>query len=104
MKPDSPGPCSPAMDVISPTGPGSAYNSGNIFLSSFPYDDTCDLSSDLTLMPQFFTAESPASSLSTPTTQTSFEDFHSSASSSHSYTPTTLLADSDEAGDSAVKN
>jgi hypothetical protein len=76
MKVESPGPSSPAIS--------EAYNT-NAFLTSLPYDDSCDL--NLTLMPQYF-AESPASSLSTPTTQTSFEDF--SSSSSHSYTPVQL--------------
>jgi hypothetical protein len=90
MKVESPGPSSPQTEVTA----GSAYNP-SAFLTSFPYDDTCDLTQDLTLMPQYL-AESPASSLSTPTTQTSFEDFHSSSSSSSAstvYTPASLLAD-----------
>src|ERR1700694_371059 len=78
MKIESPGPSSPANDDI--TSAVATYN--NTFFTSLAYDATCDLNSDLTLMPQYF-AESPASSLSTPTTQTSFEDFQSSSSSTY---------------------
>jgi hypothetical protein len=87
MKIESPGPSSPQNDDITTAGP--TFN--NAFLYSL-YDDPCDLNSDLTLMPQYFSAESPASSLSTPTTQTSFEDFQSSQSSASS-NPASLLTD-----------
>jgi hypothetical protein len=94
MKAESPGPSAPAMVFISPSSPPPTTlfdrNNCDLFLS-FVHDST-DNTLDLTLMPQFFTADSPTSSLSTPTTQTSFEDSQSSASSSFSYTNTPSLS------------
>jgi hypothetical protein len=79
MKAESPGSSAPATFIFStPT----RFLDRDSFLASFVNDNTAtDLSSDLTFMPQYYTADSPTSSLSSPTTQFSFEDAQSSASS-----------------------
>jgi hypothetical protein len=48
------------------------------------HDFNPDLTLDLTPMPTYFSADSPTSALTTPTTQASFDDFRSSISSSRS--------------------
>jgi hypothetical protein len=85
MKAESCGPFAPAMAFKSSSTP-TTFEDHYDLLPTFVHDNAVDLTLDLTLMPQFLTADSPASSLSTPTTQTSFEDSQSSAPSSISYT------------------
>ena len=97
MKAESPGPSAPAILPVvfistSSPPPTTLFDRNNCdFFTSFVHDNSTDITLDLTLMPQFFTVDSPTSSLSTPTTQTSFEDSQSSVSSSLSYTATPSL-------------
>lgn len=80
MRTNSPAPSAPATSTFISSTP-STFIDGNDFLPSFVHENEIDLTLDLTLMPQFITADSPTSSLSTPTTQLSFEDSQSSDSS-----------------------
>jgi len=89
MKAEPPGSSNPAT-FISPTT--STLLDREDFLASFVNDNTAtDLSLDLTHMPLYYTSDSPTSSLSSPTTQFSFEDTPSSASSL-TYTTATALS------------
>lgn len=78
MKAESAGPSTSAIAFISPSSPPTLVDR-NDFITSFVNDIGGDLTLDLNLMPHFFNIDSPSSSsLSTPTTQTSFEDSQSS--------------------------
>ena len=98
MKAESPGPPASAMHpalLISTSSPSptTLFDRNNCdFFPSFVHDNSTDFTLNLALMPQFLTADSPTSSLHTPTTQTSFEDSQSSASSSFSYIATPSLS------------
>ena len=98
MKAESPGPSASAMLPVvfistSSPSPTTFFDRNNCdYFTSFVHDNSSDFTLDLTLMPQFLTADSPTSSLSTPTTQTSFEDSQSSVSSSLSYTTAPSLS------------
>ena len=84
MVAESPAPSAPAMVFISSSLPQRTFFDRNDdFLTSFVHDNSADIILDLTPMPQFFNPDSPTSSLSTPTTQTSFEDSQSSVSSAY---------------------
>src|SRR5947207_595266 len=102
MKAETPGPSAPAIlpaAFISTSSPPTTLfdRDSSDFFTSFVHDNSIDLALELTLMPQFFTPDSPTSSLCTPTTQTSFEDLQSSASSSLSYNTTTPSLSTDKA-------
>jgi hypothetical protein len=92
METESPAPSAPATSTFISSTP-STFVDGNEFLSSFVHENEIDLTLDLTLMPQFYTPDSPTSSLSTPTTQLSFEDSQSSDSSSLSYPASSFAGD-----------
>lgn len=94
MKAGSPGPFAPAMIAFKSSSTPTTFEDHYDLLPTFVHDNAVDLTLDLTLMPQFLTADSPTSSLSTPTTQTGFEDSQSTVSSSISYsTASSLSAD-----------
>src|SRR5271169_5524372 len=97
MKAESPGPSTSAIAFISsPSSPPTLVDR-NDFITSFVNDIGGDLTLDLNLMPHFFNIDSPSSSsLSTPTTQTSFEDSQSSIFSYTSSATTVSSLSSDK--------